>query len=236
MKFPKSVAPRLFANITLISFLIIFNCCSSKNDSFRYSGAIDIQISNSYEFGLVLHNLKLIKEHPRKEFWDISFIELTNKSLNQFDNDSKCQIFLDELGIVNSTLLFNRIFEMDLNISNIFSNYPQLYRLNQNKILEIFRSAYSLRKQKKSNLIQLEFELDECSNNYATSIEGCSDALAWDLVGAGIGGVLALGGTPIASTGTVLALAGVAYFKEYNCKVNAVNQWKACRVLHPISR
>jgi hypothetical protein len=51
--------------------------------------------------------------------------------------------------------------------------------------------------------------------------------------------VFAPGSIPLdalTSTGTVLVLSSVAYFKEHICKVNVLNQWKACRALHPINK
>ena len=125
---------------------------------------------------------------------------------------------------------------MSQSISKIFSKYPQLYKLDQYKVAEIFKLAYKIKYQNVVDLSGIEYVFDECSSNYAASIEVCNDALAWDLVGAGIGGILSLPGTPIASTGTVLVLSSVAYFKEHICKINVLNQWKACRALHPINK
>jgi hypothetical protein len=183
----------------------------------------------------MLQDSYLITVHPRKEIVDPKTIEALKNSLHSINTDVKCQIFLDQLGFINSTLLVNRIDQLSQSISKIFSRYPQLYKLSQQKVAEIFKLAYKIKHQNVADLIRIEFEFDECSSNYAASIEVCNDALAWDLVGAGIGGILSLPGTPIASTGTVLVLSSVAYFKEHLCKINVLNQWKACRALHPIN-
>jgi hypothetical protein len=220
----------------LVLSLLFLNCCSTKNDSIQFVGTLESQISNSNEFASMLQDSYLITVHPRKEIVDSKTIEALENTLNSINTDIKCQLFLDQLGLINSTLLVNRIDQLSQSISKIFLKYPQLYNLSQHKVAEIFKLAYKIKHQNVPNLIGVEFEFDECSSNYAASIEVCSDALAWDLIGAGIGGILSLPGTPIASTGTVLVLSSVAYFKEHICKVNVLNQWKACRALHPINK
>jgi hypothetical protein len=231
MKFPK-----LFKNSLLVFSLFILNCCSNKNDSILFVGTLESQLSNSNEFASLLQHLYLIKAHPRKEITDLNTIDASDDNLRFINSDVKCQLFLDQLGFINSSLLVNRIDQLSQSISKIFLKYPQLYKLSQNKVVEIFKLAYAIKHQNVGDLISLEYEFDECSNNYNASIEVCNDALSWDLVGAGIGGILSLAGTPIASTGTVLVLASVAYLKEHICKTNVLNQWKACRALHPINK
>jgi hypothetical protein len=184
----------------------------------------------------MLQDSYLISVHPRKEIVDLKTIKALENSLNLIDTDVKCQLFLDQLGYINSSLLVNRIDQLSQSISKIFWKYPQLYKLDQYKVAEIFKLAYKMKYQNIADLSVIEYEFDECSSNYAASIEVCNDALAWDLVGAGIGGILSLPGTPIASAGTVLVLSSVAYFKEHICKINVLNQWKACRALHPINK
>jgi len=220
----------------LVLSLLFLNCCSTKNESIQFVGTLESQISNSNEFASMLQDSYLISVHPRKEIVDSKKIKALENSLNLIDTDVKCQLFLDQLGYINSSLLVNRIDQLSQSISKIFSKYPQLYKLDQYKVAEIFKLAYKIKYQNVVDLSGIEYVFDECSSNYAASIEVCNDALAWDLVGAGIGGILSLPGTPIASTGTVLVLSSVAYFKEHICKINVLNQWKACRALHPINK
>lgn len=231
MKYPRSVK-----NSFLVLSVFFLNCCSSKNESILFVGTLESQISNSNEFASMLHNLYLIKSHPRKTVVDSKTIDVTENRLNSINTDVKCLLLLEELGFINSSLLVNRIDHLRQSISRIFLKYPQLYKFNRNKVAEIFKLAYGINYQNVAQLFNIEYEFDECSSNYAANIEVCNDALAWDLVGAGIGGILSLAGTPIASTGTVLVLSSVAYLKEHLCKINVLNQWKACRALHPISK
>ena len=53
-------------------------------------------------------------------------------------------------------------------------------------------------------------------------------------VDAAVAGLLALVGTPVVSSGTILVLSGLAYAKNFQCKLSAVNEWRTCRMGNPI--
>jgi hypothetical protein len=134
------------SSFLVLSFLFL-NSCSTKNDSIQFIGTLESQISNSNEFASMLQVSYLITVHPRKEIVDSKTIEALENTLNSINTDLKCQLFLDQLGFINSTLLVNRIDQLSQSISKIFLKYPQLYNLSQHKVAEIFKLAYKIKHQ-----------------------------------------------------------------------------------------
>lgn len=233
----KKTSLSYFLVSTLIIFIsFIFFGCKKEEVIKLDTNILTKEISVSSEFREILLNLSEIKRVTT-----INKNSLEGKSINQdlFTEASKIKSidalnsFLTKLGYENADEIVKLTVLNESLLLKIFEKFPHLYTIENENVLSIFKEAQTLTLGNSNGLKIIETQ-DMCSSNYGTGMGSCGDALAWDLVAAGAGGLLALSGTPIASAGTVLTLAGIAYAKEYHCKVEVVAQWSACRAAHPL--
>lgn len=225
------------AIILIFTISVAFFGCKKEEEYDLDVAKLTRQISSSNEFKEIFINLTEIKSIIKassnylqeKLVQEDFFQEATT-----LKSEDQLHAFLVKLEYSNAEEIVRRTSISNSLVAKTYQKFPTLYKLEKEQVISIFKEAYLLSLKENTNNIKLLVELDECASNYATGMSGCSDALAWDLVAAGVGGILALGGTPIASAGTVLAMAGVAYAKEQHCRSGVVSQWRACRSAHPI--
>jgi hypothetical protein len=222
--------------LVLLSFTI--NSCTKEKLEIKHNVLISDsllakQIASSAEFKSILLNMGEIKAAikantitQQENFFNKN---LFNEAAS-ITNEPALNLFLLKLGyknaeaIVRYTLIYTDLF------LELYTAFPKLYKHDKESCLAIFKLAASLTKSDNAQLVKPYMMADECSRNYAYGIEDCIEALSWDLIAAQIG--LALP-TPI-NLGVTLTLSGIAYLKEYSCKINVVQRWQACRSANPI--
>lgn len=225
------------AIILIFTISVVFLGCKKEDEYDLDVTKLTRQISSSNDFKEIFLNLTEIRNIIKassnylqeKPLQDNFFQEAST-----LKNEYQLRVFLVKMGYSNAEEIVSRTSISNSLVAKTYENFPSLHKFEKEQVMSIFKAAYLLSLKENINNIKLLVELDECASNYAAGMSGCSDALAWDLVAAGVGGILALSGTPILSAGTVLSMAAVAYTKESHCRSGVVSQWRACRSAHPI--
>jgi hypothetical protein len=236
----KHLINRAFLDIISILLLFSFTIYSCSKDQLQVNQTLIIsdsllakQIASSAKFKSILLNISDIKTAikintlPQQE--SIIDKNLFNEAAS-IENASALNLFLIKLGYKNTDVIVRCTLINNTLIINIFDEFPELYKRDKESVLAIFKLAFLHNKSNTAQLVKPYMLADECSRNYAYGIEDCSEALGWDLITAQIG--LALP-TPF-NLGVTLTLSGIAYLKEYSCKIHVVQRWQACRSANPI--
>jgi hypothetical protein len=222
--------------LMLLSFTI--NSCTKEKLEIKHNVLISDsllarQIASSAEFKSILINIGEIKTAIKTNTLLRHESGIKNNLFNEatsIENESALNLFLLKLGYKNAEAIVSyTIINTDLFLE-LYTEFPELYKHDKESCIAIFKLALLLDKSNTFQLVKPYMLADECSSNYAFGIQDCSEALGWDLIAAQIG--LALP-TPI-NLGATLILSGIAYLKEYSCKINVVERWQACRSSHPI--
>jgi hypothetical protein len=191
------------------------------------------QISSSDEFKSILLNIGEIKTAIKTNTLLRHESGINNNLFNEatsITNEPALNLFLLKLGYKNAEVIVRyTLINTDLFLK-LINTFPELNKRDKESVLMIFKLAFLLDKSNTVQLVKPYMLADECSSNYAFGIQDCSEGLGWDLIAAQIG--LALP-TPV-NLGATLILSGIAYLKEYSCKINVVERWQACRATHPI--
>lgn len=222
----------------LVLLSLTINSCTKEKLEIKHNVLISNtllakQIASSAEFKSILFNIGEIKTAININSILQQKSSISNNLYNEvalIGNESALNLFLLKLGYKNAEVIVSyTIINIDLFLE-LYIAFPELYKHDKESCLAIFKLAASLIKTDNAQLVKPFMLADECSSNYAFGIEDCSEALSWDLISAQIG--LALP-TPV-NLGVTLTLSGIAYLKEYSCKINVVQRWQACRSAHPI--
>jgi hypothetical protein len=241
MKTIKRLPFLMVVSLFVMLFFAIISCNKDIGSSIPEDSMLDLtlvnQISSSIEFNSLSKNIRDIKiaiNNPNNFMQEnLIFDDLLNKC-NSITNESTLSEFLYNLGYKNADIISRLSIINNELLLKIFLKFPCLNKFNKKKIMDIINSAYKNLVNDHSNKYKAFFVLDECSNNFANGMENCNNTLGWDLVEASVAGILAIVGTPIVSTGTILTLSGIAYAKNFHCKTSVVSQWRTCRMGNPI--
>ena len=235
-------APFLMAvSLFVMLFFTIISCNKDISSSKPEDSMLDLtlvnQISSSIEFNSLMKNIRDIKiaiVNPNNFMQENLIFDDLLKKVNSITNESTLSEFLYNLGYKNADIIARLSITNNELLLKIFLKFPVLNKFSKEKIMDVFNSAHKNIASNHSNNYKAFLVLDECSNNFANDMEGCNNTLGWDLVDAAVAGMLALVGTPVVSSGTILVLSGLAYAKNFQCKLSAVNEWRTCRMGNPI--
>ncbi|MEI6190022.1 MAG: hypothetical protein WCP61_06350 [Chitinophagia bacterium] len=226
-----------FAALLLLFTITIYSCNKNQlhvNQKVIISDSILAkQISISTEFESILLNISDIKTSIKNNSLSQQERIIDKNDFNEaasIKNENALKIFLLKLGYKNADIIVKNTLTNNTLFLEAFAAFPELYKRDKERVLAIFKFAFLLSKSDTDKSIKPFMLADDCSKNYAYGIEDCSEALSWDLIAAQIGLVLP---TPV-NLGITLTLSGLAYLKEYSCKINVVKRWQACRASNPI--
>lgn len=230
--FSKGIALALAA-IFCLSVIIVG--CTKNNAALEDSSSMAEKVSSSSEFKHLLTTMsdlqRVINVSREEKELDQTLLLTEAKLVN---TKSDLIRFLNTLGFNNASQVADASEAINSATIQVFNRFPQLYKFQKEEVFSIFMQAKTIGKGNAVDaLIKVERN-DICSDQYASGKEACAEALGWDLFQAGVAGILALGGTPLLSAGTILTLSGVAYLKEGHCNNNVVKAWRACRSAHPL--
>lgn len=226
-----------FASLSLLFTITIYSCSKNQlqvNQNVILSdSALAKQISLSTEFKSILLNISDIETAIKNNSLPQQERIIDKNDFNEaasIENENALKIFLLKLGYKNADIIVKHTLTNNTLFLEVFSAFPELHKRNKECLLAIFKFAFLLSKSDTAQSVKPFMLADDCSKNYAYGIEDCSEALSWDLIAAQIGLILP---TPV-NLGITLTLSGLAYLKEYSCKINVVKRWQACRDSNPI--
>jgi hypothetical protein len=226
-----------YASLSLLFSITIYSCSKNQlqvNQNVILSdSALAKQISLSTEFKSILLNISDIDTAIKNNSLPQQERIIDKNDFNEaasIENENALKIFLLKLGYKNADIIVKHTLTNNTLFLEVFAAFPELYKRNKECLLAIFKFAFLLSKSDSAQSVKPFMLADDCSKNYAYGIEDCSEALSWDLIAAQIGLILP---TPV-NLGITLTLSGLAYLKEYSCKINVVKRWQACRASNPI--
>jgi hypothetical protein len=226
-----------YASLSLLFSITIYSCSKNQlqvNQNVILSdSALAKQISLSTEFKSILLNISDIDTAIKNNSLPQQERIIDKNDFNEaasIENENALKIFLLKLGYKNADIIVKYTLTNNTLFLEVFAAFPELYKRNKECLLAIFKFAFLLSKSDSAQSVKPFMLADDCSKNYAYGIEDCSEALSWDLIAAQIGLILP---TPV-NLGITLTLSGLAYLKEYSCKINVVKRWQACRASNPI--
>lgn len=220
--------------LKLISFLVlfIFIITSCNKDQVQLQHNVQIsdstlakQLSSSIEFKSILLNLNDIKIEIKNSsnLYQENIINIDlYKEATSIENEYDLNLFLLKLGYNNADTIVKYTVINNALVLKAFTTFPELYKLDKERILAIFKLAYKHTKSDNSNLVKFLMVADECATNYGYGMEDCSENLGYDLLNAQADGLFVAYYNPALGMGIALTLSGLAYLKEYNCKITVV--------------